>query len=216
MHRLILRSAVYRQTSTPREDLASRDPDNRLLGHFPLRRLDAEALRDAMLSVAGELDTRIGGPYVASKRNSEGVVEVPENQDGSKRRSLYLQQRRTQVVTMLQLFDAPAIAVNCAARPTSTVPLQALALLNSDFARNRAKAFAQRLTREAGTDTEQRLATAFRLAYGRPATGAETDAARSFLASQAKSYAAQPDRDERIWIDLCQMILASNAFLSVE
>jgi hypothetical protein len=216
MHRLILRSDVYRQASAPREDLASRDPDNRLLGHFPLRRLDAEALRDAMLSVAGELDLRIGGPYVPSKRNGEGVVEVPENQEGAKRRSLYLQQRRTQVVTMLQLFDAPAIAVNCSARPTSTVPLQALALLNSDFARARAKAFAQRLTREAGTDAEKQLTTAFRLAYGRPAHAEETKAARRFLTAQTKVYAGQSDRDERIWIDLCQMILASNAFLYLE
>jgi Protein of unknown function (DUF1553)/Protein of unknown function (DUF1549) len=216
MHRLILRSAVYRQASAPRDDLASRDPDNRLLGHFPLRRLDAEALRDAMLSVAGELDLRVGGPYVASKRNSDGVVEVPENQEGSKRRSLYLQQRRTQVVTMLQLFDAPAIAVNCGVRPTSTVPLQALALLNSDFARARAKAFAQRLTREAGNDAEQRLMLAFRLAYGRPAHAEETEAARRFLAIQAKVYGEQADRDAKVWTDFCQMILASNAFLYVE
>lgn len=216
MHRLILRSAVYRQSSVPRDDLVSRDPDNRLLGHFPLRRLDAEALRDAMLSVAGELDLRIGGPYVASKRNGEGVVEVPENQEGAKRRSLYLQQRRTQVVTMLQLFDAPAIAVNCGVRPTSTVPLQALALLNSEFARTRAKAFAQRLTHESGADTEKRLTTAFRLAYGRPAHAEETEAARRFLAIQAKVHGEQADRDAKVWTDFCQMIFASNAFLYVE
>src|SRR5439155_15083285 len=113
IHRLILRSAVYRQSSAPRDGLDAIDPDNRLLSHFPLRRLDAEAVRDAMLHVAGELDARAGGPYVPSKRTAEGVVEIPENTDGAKRRSVYLQQRRTQVVTFLQLFDAPAVVTTC-------------------------------------------------------------------------------------------------------
>jgi hypothetical protein len=213
MHRLILHSAVYRQTTAPRPELAKVDPDNRLLARFPLRRLDAEALRDAMLSVSGELDFRIGGPYVPSKRTAEGNVEVAENQDGARRRSVYVQQRRTQVVTMLQLFDAPSVVSTCSVRPTSTVPLQALALLNSDFARARARAFAGRLLREAGTGEPARLTLAFRLACGRPPSPEETAAARRFLARQRKVYA---DNAERPWADLCQMILASNAFLYVE
>ena len=149
LHRLILTSAVYRQTSTPREELDAIDPDNRLLARFPLRRLDAEAIRDAMLHVSGELDPRAGGPYVPSKRTPEGVVEIAEKTDGAHRRSIYLQQRRTQVVTFLQLFDAPAIVSTCGKRSPSTVPLQSLALLNSEFARARAKAF-RRATRTRG------------------------------------------------------------------
>jgi hypothetical protein len=216
VHRLILTSAVYRQSSAPREDLAKLDPDNRLLGRFPLRRLDAEALRDAMLRIAGELDPRVGGPYVPSRRTAEGVVEVPENQDGWRRRSVYLQQRRTQVVTLLQLFDAPAMAMTCAVRPTSTVPLQALTLLNSDFARRRARAFAGRLAREAGRDPERRLLLACRLAWGRPPVEDEAQAGRRFLIAQNRVYAGRPDGREQLWTDLCQMLLASNAFLYVE
>jgi hypothetical protein len=218
IHRLILHSAVYRQTSTAQAQpgLAKVDPDNHLLGRFPMRRLDAESLRDALLSVAGELDPSIGGPYIPTRRTAEGVVEVSDQQPGARRRSIYLQQRRTQVDTFLQLFDAPAIVSTCSVRPTSTVPLQALALLNSDFARARARAFAQRLGREGGADTDKRLTLAFRVACGRPPTQDELAACRKFLARQRPVYADRRDADERIWTDLCQMILASNAFLYVE
>jgi len=216
MHRLIMNSAVYKQSSAPREDLEKIDPDNHLLGRFPLRRLDAEAVRDAFLSVAGDLDTRVGGPYVPSRRTKDGIVEVAENQDGAKRRSVYLQQRRTQVVTLLQLFDAPSIVGNCSTRTTSTVPLQSLALLNSQFVRDRAKSLEQRLTKEAGSDTAPRLTLAFRLACGRPPNPDESAASERFLIAQRKTYADAKDREVRAWTDLCQMVLASNAFLYVE
>ncbi len=216
MHRAILRSAVYRQSSAPREDLARIDPDNHLLGQFPLRRLDAEAVRDAFLSVAGELDPRAGGPYVPSLRTKDGTVEIPENHAGAKRRSVYLQHRRTQVVTLLHLFDAPSIVGNCSLRTTSTVPLQSLALLNSKFARDRAKAFELRLTKAAGADATARLNLAFRLACGRPPNADETAASQQFLTTQRKAYAGAKDAEVRAWTDLCQMVLASNAFLYVE
>src|SRR5439155_11095892 len=132
-----------------------------------LRRLDAEAVRDALLRVAGALDPRVGGPYIPTRRTKDGIVDVAENQDGGARRSVYLQQRRTQVVTLLQLFDAPSIVGTCSTRTTTTVALQSLALLNSDFARRRAKAFAQRLEREAGADAGKRVTLAFRLVSGR-------------------------------------------------
>jgi hypothetical protein len=215
LHRLILCSAVYRQTSAPRADLEGVDPDNRLLGRFPLRRLDAEALRDALLHVSGELDAKRGGPYVPSRRTAEGTVEVVEATDGARRRSVYLQQRRTQVVTLLQLFDAPAVVGTCGKRSLSTVPLQSLALLNSDFARMRARAFAQRLAREAGAE-ERRLTRAFLLACGRPPVEEERAACGQFLKKQRAAYARDRGGEERAWADLCQMVLASNAFLYVE
>ncbi|TMQ28776.1 MAG: DUF1553 domain-containing protein, partial [Planctomycetota bacterium] len=85
----------------------------------------------------------------------------------------YLQQRRTQVLTLLELFDAPAIVSTCSLRTTSTVPLQSLALLNSDFAHRRAVAFACRLEREGGMDKDRRIVRAFQLACGREPTAAE-------------------------------------------
>src|SRR5258708_11840702 len=95
MHRLILRSAVYKQSSTPRAELEKLDPDNRLLGRFPLRRLDAEAVRDAFLSAAGDLDLRVCGPYVPSQRAKDGIVEVAVTQGPARLLAIYLQQRRT-------------------------------------------------------------------------------------------------------------------------
>jgi hypothetical protein len=216
LHRLILDSAVYRQASTPRPDALAADPDDRLLGRFPLRRLDAEAVRDALLAVSGELDRRAGGPYVPTQRTADGSVEVSETAAGAHRRSVYLQQRRTQVATLLELFDAPALAANCSVRTTSTVPLQALALLNSEFARARAGAFARRLAREAGPDADKRLALAFRLAWGREAHGVERAAAARFLAAQRALYTRGKDGEQWVWTDFCQMVLASNAFLYVE
>lgn len=205
MHRLILTSAVYRQSSggAVHED----DPDNRLLSHFPLRRLDAEAVRDSMLAISGELDLKVGGSYVPSRRTDDGVV-IDEKTDGSRRRSIYLQQRRTQVVTFLQLFDAPSIVSTCGKRTPSTVPLQSLALLNSEFARLRAKVFAARVNKD--------LTAAFRLSAGRPPTKDETAACEKFLAAQRLVHAKEKDSDDRAWTDLCQMLLASNAFLYVE
>jgi hypothetical protein len=191
------------------------DADNRLLWRYPLRRLDAEALRDAMLAVSGELDGRAGGPYVPTQRAGDGSVLVDEKHAGARRRSVYLQQRRTQVLTLLELFDAPALAGNCSKRNISTMPLQSLALLNSDFARLRAEAFARRLEKEE-PDAEKRLKRAFRLAYGRAPSERELAASRRFQTAQQGVYEKDKDAPQKVWVDFCQMLLASNAFLYVE
>ncbi|HEY1861701.1 MAG TPA: DUF1553 domain-containing protein [Gemmataceae bacterium] len=216
LHRLILMSGVYRQESKLREDCFTANPDNRLLWRFPLRRLDAEALRDAMLLISGELDAKHGGPYVPTRRTEDGSVVVDDKAEGARRRSVYLQQRRTQVLTMLELFDAPSLVTTCGMRTTSTVPLQALALLNSEFARARAGALANRLEKEAGAEEAKRIDLAFRLACGRNVRAEERDACTRFLTAQRTVYANEQDVDQRVWTDLCQMILAGNAFLYVE
>ncbi len=216
LHRLILTSAVYRQSSARREDGIRVDPDNRLLWRYPLRRLDAEALRDAMLAVSGELDDKTGGPFVPATRKPDGRIIVEEKTAGARRRSVYLQQRRSQVVTLLALFDAPSMTTNCSARTISTVPLQSLALLNDDFVQARAAGLARRLGREAGTAEEKRLALAFQLVSNRPPTDEEQSAARRFLAEQRELLAQEKRDTERVWTDFCQMLLASNAFLYVE
>lgn len=215
LHRLILHTATYRQSSSlppvKAEAVRKLDPDNRLLSRFPLRRLDAETLRDAMLAISGELDRRVGGPYIPTRRTPEGVG-VDESRADARRRSVYMQQKRTQVATFLELFDAPAITATCSVRNVSTVPSQALALLNSDFARRRARAFAERLRQEGGPENESRLSLTFRLAFGRPPRDDEKAAAERFLEMQQKLYTGK-DALASAWTDLCQMLLASNAFL---
>ena len=138
---------------------------------------------------------------------------IAETKPGAHRRSLYLQQRRTTPVTFLDVFDGAKMNPNCVQRTSSTVALQSLALLNSDFVRARAKAFGARIMREAPTQPE-RLDRAFRLALGRPPSADERAAAEEFLA--AERPAAGNDADASKWTDFCQMIFASNAFLFVE
>ena len=216
LHRMILRSAVYRQSSRPRVEAKKIDPDELLLWRFPLRRLDAESIRDAMLAAAGELDVRMGGPYVPTSRSGVGEVVVDENRDGARRRSVYLQSRRTQIASLLETFDAPSIVFSCTRRTPTTIPLQSLSLLNSDFARRRAKALAKRVARQAGSQTNIRIDRAFLITVGRNPSKSERTAAEEFIKNQPDQYKDQPDAEARAWIDLCQALMASNAFLYVE
>ena len=114
------------------------------------------------------------------------------------------------------MFDAPAIVSTCGKRSPSTVPLQSLTLMNSEFVRARAKALAQRLVREAGNDTERRLTLAFNLVCGRAPLPTERAACEKFLNVQLTAFAKDKDSHVQSWSDLCQMLFASNAFLYAE
>lgn len=219
LHRLILTSGTWRQRV--RAEVPETVPG--LLKVGPSR-LDAEALRDAMLAVSGELDRKVGGPYVPIRVEGDGQITVDEKKTGAHRRSLYLQQRRTQPPAMLQVFDGPAHNPVCVQRVQSTVALQSLALLNSEFVRLRSKAFARRLLGDevgGGQDlsneaTESRLALSIRSAYGREPSSRELELGREFLRRQMAIYPESPERRLNAWTDYCQMILASNEFLYVE
>jgi hypothetical protein len=216
LHRLILLSAAYRQGSGWHAAAARVDPSNRLWWHYPLRRLDAEAVRDSMLAVAGELDMRMGGPCIPTRRADDGTVILDRQVDGSQRRSVYLQQRRTQVLTFLELFDAPKIITTCSLRHTSTVPLQSLAMLNSEFARDRGAALSRRITATAGNEVVPFVVHAFRVACGRPPSDSELEASTSFIEAQNAVYGTSPEARELAYTDFCQMLLAGNAFLYVD
>src|SRR6202043_716620 len=133
------------------------------------RRLEAEALRDAVLSVSGNLNTEMFGPPVPMQRQADGQVVVAADASGA-RRSIYLQVRRSQPLTFLQLFDQPVIETNCTRRAVSTVASQALTLLNSDFMTRQADAFAERILKAQSADPTRQ---ALLLAFGRPATEQE-------------------------------------------
>lgn len=220
LHRMIVTSSVYRQSSAPRSEAARIDPDNRLLACYPLRRLDAEAIRDGMLAVTEELDERRGGPYVATHRTSSGEVVVVENTAGATRRSVYLQQRRTAVTSVLEVFDAPSIVTTCTRRFPSTIPLQSLSLMNSDFILARAQRLAVRLETQCNAQAgpEGRINHAFLIATSRLPTTDEYKAARQFLETQPSRYSGLSDaeRRHRALVDFCQTMLASDAFLYVE
>lgn len=215
LHRRIVTSAAYRQSSAPRADGLAGDRDNRLWWRWPVRRLEAEVIRDGMLAVAGQLDAAQFGPYVPTKQTSVGEVVVEESTAGSRRRSVYLQQRRSQTLSLLKVFDAPSIATVCTVRPSSTVPLQSLALLNSDFSVARAEAFARRLTAETDGTPAELVRRAWQIAIGRGPTDQEAALAAEFIEMQRSQYAGD---DAAIWAasDFCQMLLASNSFLYLE
>ncbi len=226
LHRLVLNSAVWRQSSRldsrSTEELAEVerarlvDGANRWLWHYPIRRLDAESLRDSMLAASGELDVRLGGAYTPIQVDAAGQIIIDESAPGARRRSLYLQQRRTQPIHFLEVFDGPQPNPVCIQRNPSTVALQSLSLLNSEFARNRARAMARRLVGPGGAPMDGAVRTAFELAIGRPPTPAESEASTAFLRSQAQVYAGATDAGIRVWSDFCQMLLAGNAAVYVE
>ncbi len=204
LHRMILSSAVYQQDSRPRLSEAAAkpqaestvDPDNRLLWHMNRRRLEVEAWRDAMLAVAGKLDRAIGGP------SSE--LANPDN----RRRTLYGSVSRHELNPLLRLFDFPDPNITADERTVTTVPLQQLFVLNSDFLIGNAKTLAARMTAMA-TDDAGRIGNAFLLLYGRPATPQELQMGLAFLAGSAEGSLSR-------WEQYSQVLLSTNEFLYVD
>ena len=165
LHRLILTSTVYRQSSLRDAKRDAIDSDGRLYSRFAVQRLDAEALRDRVLQTAGQLDLTTYGPAVPVAEDFVGQV-LPAND--STRRSIYLQVRRTKPVSLLSAFDAPVMSVNCDRRVASTSAPQSLMLMNSDFILTRAKAFAERLRSSATPATFADVAGPLAAKYPRP------------------------------------------------
>jgi hypothetical protein len=219
MHRLLLLSSTYRQASTATPAHASAktiDPDNRLLWRQRLRRLEAEALRDAILSVSGTLGRPMYGPPVPMQRQPDGEV-VPAAGPEATRRSVYLQVRRSQPLTLLQVFDQPVLETNCTRRGISTVSSQALMLLNSEFMIRQANAFANRVLAEKPDDM---AGHALLLAFGRPPVAAERAQLAAFLQRQARLHttrgSAKTDASGLALADLCHMLLSANEFAYVD
>jgi Protein of unknown function (DUF1553)/Protein of unknown function (DUF1549)/Planctomycete cytochrome C len=214
MQRLIVTSAAYKQASTfrPMEHVNAKriDPDNRLLWRQRMRRLEGEAMRDAVLAVSGALNPQMFGPPAPMVRSADGEINAPATPDGN-RRSIYLQVRRSQPLTFLQLFDQPVIETNCTRREVSTVASQALTLLNSDFMIRNAEAMAARAVKEQPDDP---AAHALRLAFARPPTEPESKLFARFLEEQTQRHAkTQPaEARRRAVADLCHMLLSANEF----
>ena len=223
MHRLIMTSTVYRQSSRRQPAGSTADRENAWYGRYPVRRLDAEVLRDRILAVSGRLDPTPFGPAVPVSEDSVGQV-LPAND--SARRSIYLETRRTKPVSFLSAFDAPVMAVNCERRIATTSAPQSLMLMNSDFVLNHAGALARRLRAEtpahpgrAKPNLDPLIARAWQLAYQRPISPEESDWARAFVSQQLQTTARGGnggDRELAVLTNLCQQLLTSNEFLYVD
>jgi hypothetical protein len=225
IHRLMVTSAAYRQSSRANRELGEDDPENTLLGRMNRRRLDAEGVRDAMLAVSGELNAKVGGPGVLVPLEKEiedlifteaEVVDLwPEDRNPAEhlRRSLYLFRKRNVRYPLFDSFDAPDTQTACPRREASTHALQALNLLNGEFAAARARALALRVVEEA-TDDARRVRKIYRMVLAREPRLVEIERARAFVRTQAERI-DEPGREVAAWTDLVQAMLNSNEFLYV-
>lgn len=202
------------------EGQARRDPENRLLWRRAPQRLEAEAIRDAMLAVSGCLNEQRFGPGIRPRIPAEAIFKGeakygalwPENVvDGPAtwRRSIYIFVKRTQPLPILQTFDAPEAVTACSQRTVSTVAPQALALLNDPFVREQAERLASRVRREAGELPARQVDRLYRLALGRPPRATEQDACLRFLARGGSPAGAS-------LADLCQSMMGLNEFIYVD
>lgn len=193
LHRVILTSTAYQQISSQDTELAAKanqsDPQNRLLWRQNLKRLEAESLRDSILYISGALAPKMFGFPDGIQTLSSGEVIVG-NGELPQRRSIYVRNKRSAPVSILQLFDQPDIETNCIRRSQSTVPLQALSLMNSDLANQSAESFAESLLLSGNHDPEAIVRQAIISAYGRPAKDLEIKALAEFLADQIASHSA--------------------------
>jgi Protein of unknown function (DUF1553) len=197
LHRLIVLSATYRQASGDRPELAAADPENRLLGRQNRRRLDLEALRDSLLAAAGRLDGKLGGP----------AVELT-TQPFSRRRTVYGFIDRQNLPGTFRSFDVALPDTHAPQRFTTTVPQQALFLMNAPFVQEQAKALAARAT---ATEPATRVAELYHLAYARRPTSDETKLALEFV------QAPVPEGTKLgPWEQLAQVLLLSNEFAFVD
>ncbi|MDA1231880.1 MAG: DUF1549 and DUF1553 domain-containing protein, partial [Planctomycetota bacterium] len=191
MHKLIMTSNAYMQSGAHDEARAVIDRENVLLWRRTPHRLEAEAIRDSMLAVSGRLDSRQFGPGTLDQNMT--------------RRSVYFFIKRSQLIPMMMLFDWPEHLVSIGQRPVTTIAPQALMFMNSPQGRDYATAFAKRLPQD---PPEHTVREAWRLAFGRIPTDAESAASVQFLNQQ-------PDADQAI-VNLCQTILSMNEFVYVE
>ena len=182
MHRLIMTSAAYRQSTRVDPEAAEKDPDNTLLSRMPLRRMDAEMLHDSILQVTGRLDPkRFGRPVKVTKKENGEIV--PDSTEAGWRRAVYVLRKRRMPVTLLEVFDAPKPAPNCTERRESNVAPQALQMMNGDATLEHARFLAGRVIDEHPGRPEAQVGEAYTRILSRPATDEEVRLASADLAA---------------------------------
>jgi len=242
LHRLIVLSAAYRQSSRRTDSLDAADADNQLLGRMTVRRLEAESLRDSVLAVAGKLSPKSFGPPVPVTPDEVGQIivgvdtrdsagrpagKVVQLGEGEFRRSVYVQARRSTPLSMLDAFDAPDMRPNCSLRNSSTVAPQSLLLMNNEFILTQAREFANRVHSAAGDDSAAQVRLAWQLAFAESPADAQVQSGVAFLTAQTAEFdSAAPPADAvkepptppglRALATYCQALLSSNRFLYVD
>ena len=202
IHKLIMASATYQQSGSVNQAAMKNDPDNQLWWRRPPRRLEAEIIRDNLFAVSGTLDKKMFGPGSLDQKTP--------------RRSVYLKVKRGSLIPILQLFDAPDAIQSIGNRNVTTVPPQALAMMNSPFVRNIAEKFAARISAEKEPTNEAIIEQAYWLALSRPPENDEVSQMVGFLNSQTQSYGSDANAKKMALADYCQIMLCLNEFVMID
>ncbi len=204
VHKLIMTSAAYMQSTELDAERSSADPDNLLLWHHPRVRLEAEVIRDAMLSASGQLDERMYGP---------GSLD-----ESQRRRSIYFTVKRSQLVPSMMLFDAPDSLQGLGNRAATIVAPQALAMLNNAQIQGYARALAKRLLAADPAATQAAVTRGYLVALGRPPDAVELADSLAFIQAAAERYRAaeKPDLAEAAMADFCQVLFSLNEFIYID
>jgi hypothetical protein len=207
IHRLILRSRTYRQASLPRNDAIAKDAGTELLWRFPPRRLEAEAIRDNALLLAGSLDRKMYGPgfllFVPNANYARNWVAKDEFKPSDMRRMIYTMRIRMEQDAIFGAFDCPDGGQVSPNRSRSTTPIQALNLYNSGFMADLSKRFAERIAMEVGVDPRQQITRCYAWTFGRKPNSDESTDALVYL-------------EEHGLPALCRVLLNSNEFLFLQ
>jgi len=203
-------SDAYRMSSQSNSEAnVSKDPDNRYLWRFRIQRLDAEVVRDAIMTASGGINLEIGGPAVFPPIQAEVLKSMKNgiwnrDEDGPKtwRRSVYVYRKRGLAFPMFEVFDLPDQNVSCGRRSVSTVPTQALTLLNDELVLRQSKLFAARLAEAAPGEPSRQIDLAYQIALTRPPSAEEKNLALDFLRTRSLA-------------DLTHVILNLNEFLYI-
>ncbi|HCS51137.1 PSD1 and planctomycete cytochrome C domain-containing protein [Rubinisphaera sp.] len=220
--RKLVLSRTYRQDSSFRENAFLSDPENRFLWHMPKRRLEAEAIRDAMLAISGELDTtRPEGSLVARVIHDQPISligldkRLPKDLDGSLHRSVYLPVIRDRLPDVLELFDFAEPSLVTGDREQTNVPVQALYLMNSPFVLERARGLATRLMNAADND-QDRLRLAYQLCFSREPDSFEEHYGMKFLAEAGETNDKSQSGASLNLVSFCQSLLSTAEFRNLD
>jgi hypothetical protein len=207
IQRLIVTSSAYRMSSVPTTEMERLDPENALWHRMNVRRLEAEAIRDALFSLSGRLDPVMYGPpvpvHLTAFMDGRGRPARSGPLDGEGRRSIYLGVRRNFLNPMFLAFDAPVPFSCMGRRNSSNVPAQALILLNDPMVLERTKGWAERIRSTPARDDRQRIEGAFAAAFGRQPTSEETRSCADFLGRAG-------------WADLCHVLINMKELIFID
>ena len=219
MHRLIMTSSTYQQTSSVSEQHELRDPQNKWLSRMPMRRMDAEMLRDSLITLAGVRWDKQFGPGDLAVSRPDGLITTLPVYNDVWRRSIYVLHRRTLMPTLLTSFDRPRMSPNCIERTESTVAPQALHLMNNKQVNSWAGQFAKQIIQETGNIREAQIRQSYLKALSRQPDEQELQLTLAYMqkiAEAAKPGTPPEEINLQVLSNVCHALINSAAFIYID